>query len=253
MCAGAGLPSNNSTALAAGADQLQQPQLLASAAGGQVQHGHSLLQQQQLDQQHANMMAQQGLHQQAPAQPIDCADPNAQHEAGGLGLSGSASPTASHAAAAGGLQDAGSAGGHAVSTQPAAAAAGLTHAAAAADHTEFGSSLAVPAPQQHRPDASRTPRDGELGTCPPYAAKAVWGLRYTMEDKWAAVPNLIQVRDRLQHVGLVHVLLLGLLMGGAAPLGARHWPGVAVFIYGWPGLRAALCSNKHAASSASVG
>eukprot|EP00775_Hariotina_reticulata_P004883 gene4883-5128_t len=24
------------------------------------------------------------------------------------------------------------------------------------------------------------------------AAKAVWGLRYTMEDKWAAVPNLIQ-------------------------------------------------------------
>jgi hypothetical protein len=21
----------------------------------------------------------------------------------------------------------------------------------------------------------------------------VWGLRYTMEDKWAAVPNLIQV------------------------------------------------------------
>ena len=42
-------------------------------------------------------------------------------------------------------------------------------------------------------DASRTPRDDELGTCPPYAAKAVWGLRYTMEDKWAAVPNLIQV------------------------------------------------------------
>jgi hypothetical protein len=202
MCAGAGLPSNNSTALAAGADQLQQPQLLASTAGGQVQHEHSLLQQQQLDQQHANMMAQQ--HQQAPAQQglpaIDCADRNAQHEADALGRSCPASPTASHAAAARGLQDAGSAGGHAVSTQP-AAAAGLTHAAAAADNADFGSSLAVPAPQQHRPDASRTPRDGELGTCPPYAAKAVWGLRYTMEDKWAAVPNLIQVRSSLQRRG----------------------------------------------------
>lgn len=29
--------------------------------------------------------------------------------------------------------------------------------------------------------------------CPAYAAKAVWGLRYTMEDKWAAVPGLLQV------------------------------------------------------------
>jgi hypothetical protein len=217
MCAGAGLPFNNSNALAAGADQLQQPQLLASTAGGHVQHEHSLLQQQQqLDQQHANMMAQQH-HQQPQAQQglpaVDCADRNAQHEADALGRSCPASPTASHAAAARGLQDAGSAGGHAVSTQPAAAAAGLTHAAAAADHTEFGSSLAVPAPQQHRPDASRTPRDGELGTCPPYAAKAVWGLRYTMEDKWAAVPNLIQVRDiACSDVDIVHGMLLCLLI-----------------------------------------
>lgn len=44
------------------------------------------------------------------------------------------------------------------------------------------------------PEPSRTPRDEDLGTCPPYATKAVWGLRYSMEDKWAAVPNLIQVR-----------------------------------------------------------
>jgi hypothetical protein len=51
--------------------------------------------------------------------------------------------------------------------------------------------------QQHRLDASRTPKDEELGSCPPYAAKAVWGLRYTMEDKWAAVPNLIQVRAQV--------------------------------------------------------
>ncbi|KAF6266280.1 phosphatase 2C-like domain-containing protein [Scenedesmus sp. NREL 46B-D3] len=43
------------------------------------------------------------------------------------------------------------------------------------------------------PEPSRTPRDEDLGGCPPYATKAVWGLRYTMEDKWAAVPNLIQL------------------------------------------------------------
>jgi hypothetical protein len=42
-------------------------------------------------------------------------------------------------------------------------------------------------------EPSKTPRDEDLGCCPPYAAKAVWGLRYTMEDKWAAVPNLILV------------------------------------------------------------
>jgi hypothetical protein len=46
------------------------------------------------------------------------------------------------------------------------------------------------------PEHSRTPRDEDLGGCPPYATKAVWGLRYTMEDKWAAVPNLIQVRRK---------------------------------------------------------
>jgi hypothetical protein len=28
----------------------------------------------------------------------------------------------------------------------------------------------------------------------------VWGLRYTMEDKWAAVPNLIQVRLHRMHM-----------------------------------------------------
>jgi hypothetical protein len=30
-------------------------------------------------------------------------------------------------------------------------------------------------------------------SCPPYATKAVWGLRYTMEDKWAVVPDFAQV------------------------------------------------------------
>jgi hypothetical protein len=43
-------------------------------------------------------------------------------------------------------------------------------------------------------EPNHTPRDEDLQGCPPYATKAVWGLRYTMEDKWAAVPNLIQVR-----------------------------------------------------------
>ncbi|KIY93526.1 hypothetical protein MNEG_14436 [Monoraphidium neglectum] len=37
------------------------------------------------------------------------------------------------------------------------------------------------------------PKDEELGSCPPFGTKAVWGLRYTMEDKWAAVPNMIDV------------------------------------------------------------
>jgi hypothetical protein len=60
---------------------------------------------------------------------------------------------------------------------------------------------------QHRLDASRTPKDEELGSCPPYAAKAVWGLRYTMEDKWAAVPNLIQViTDSSGHRQRIEVL-----------------------------------------------
>ena len=44
------------------------------------------------------------------------------------------------------------------------------------------------------PEPNHTPRDVDLQGCPPYATKAVWGLRYTMEDKWAAVPNLVQVR-----------------------------------------------------------
>lgn len=37
------------------------------------------------------------------------------------------------------------------------------------------------------------PKDEDLGSCPPFGTKAVWGLRYTMEDKWAAVPNMVQV------------------------------------------------------------
>ncbi|WIA35807.1 hypothetical protein OEZ86_004194 [Tetradesmus obliquus] len=52
---------------------------------------------------------------------------------------------------------------------------------------------AVASSSSKGPEPSRTPRDEDLGGCPPYATKAVWGLRYTMEDKWAAVPNLIQL------------------------------------------------------------
>lgn len=56
------------------------------------------------------------------------------------------------------------------------------------------------------PEPSRTPRDEDLGTCPPYATKAVWGLRYSMEDKWAAVPNLIQV---CTHCSIEHGVFRG--------------------------------------------
>lgn len=44
-------------------------------------------------------------------------------------------------------------------------------------------------------ELNHIPKDEDLGLSPPYAAKAVWGQRYTMEDTWAAVPNLLQVNE----------------------------------------------------------
>jgi len=64
-----------------------------------------------------------------------------------------------------------------------------------------------------------TPRDEDLGTCPPFAAKAVWGLRYTMEDKWAAVPNLLQVSSPWDWR-----VLCARLLGAAARSDEQRWP-----------------------------
>lgn len=131
--------------------------------------------------------------QPANLRPLDCADRNA-HGIDAMMQSCPASPTAGHAstgahAAAGQVQEtapcnAASTGGASSTSTRHAAHAG------AGEGAELGAGAGA---QHSRPDASRTPRDDELGSCPPYAAKAVWGLRYAMEDKWAAVPNLIQV------------------------------------------------------------
>lgn len=65
--------------------------------------------------------------------------------------------------------------------------------AASRRHSSHAAAAGASASRCSGPEPSRTPRDEDLGTCPPYATKAVWGLRYSMEDKWAAVPNLVQV------------------------------------------------------------
>lgn len=174
-------------------------------------------QQRQLDQQHANKMVQHQQHQHEQQQqhmhghvaglrPVDCADRNT-HGVEMLMQSCPGSPSTHASPTPGALQDnfapAGQASTVAASTATVStyqaeggnpAGGGHASTAAAGDNTEHGSTLGATGMHQHRLDASRTPRDEELGTCPPYAAKAVWGLRYTMEDKWAAVPNLVQVR-----------------------------------------------------------
>lgn len=209
-----GVPANNSTAAAGGSAGagVQQPQPGSHPA--EQQHVHAArheqvpVQQRQLDQQHANIMAQHQHQQQqqhmhghvAGLRPVDCADRNT-HGVEELMKSCPGSPSQHASTMQGTLQDSSAPAGHAstaaASTQHAegGSPAGGVHASAAAagDNAEHGSTLSSTAMQQHRLDASRTPKDEELGSCPPYAAKAVWGLRYTMEDKWAAVPNLIQV------------------------------------------------------------
>jgi hypothetical protein len=183
------------------------------------------------------MMAQHHQHHQhmhghaSGLRPLDCADRNT-HGVDVLMRSCPGSPVAPghHPAAAGALQDTPPAGNHHASTAPngsssaggpstrqidpsGATASGQTSPEAAGlglagDNSELGSTLGGVPTSQHRLDASRTPKDEDLGSCPPYAAKAVWGLRYTMEDKWAAVPNLIQVTiatdnsDRSDYRGL---------------------------------------------------
>jgi hypothetical protein len=188
-----------------------------------------------LDQQHVNMMAQHQhqQHQQhmhghvAGLRPVDCADRNT-HGVEVLMQSCPGSPSQHASTTPGALQDSSAPAGHAASTAAVSThhaeggnPAGGAHAstAAAGGNAEHGSTLGSTAAHQHRLDASRTPRDEELGACPPYAAKAVWGLRYTMEDKWAAVPNLIQVRKGYTHGCAVDVTLQGLL--GVCPTTVR--------------------------------
>lgn len=52
---------------------------------------------------------------------------------------------------------------------------------------------AAPQPSSASWDGARR-TDSELGICPAFGAKAVCGRRPTMEDKWTAVPCLVQVR-----------------------------------------------------------
>uniref|UniRef100_A0A383W249 protein-serine/threonine phosphatase n=1 Tax=Tetradesmus obliquus TaxID=3088 RepID=A0A383W249_TETOB len=100
--------------------------------------------------------------------------------------------TGDEAAAAAGAADAENSGGAA-----APAGEGKAHrtSARSSRHSDraAAAAAAVASSSSKGPEPSRTPRDEDLGGCPPYATKAVWGLRYTMEDKWAAVPNLIQL------------------------------------------------------------
>jgi hypothetical protein len=115
--------------------------------------------------------------------------PSATSGGDGAGAAAGAAAASAIAAAAAGHQAQQHAG--AVTTTSSRA-----HAAACAARSAppgSGVSAASHSNNHRLHEASRTPLDEELGSCPPYAAKAVWGLRYTMEDKWAAVPNLMQV------------------------------------------------------------
>ncbi|KAI8463333.1 MAG: phosphatase 2C-like domain-containing protein [Monoraphidium minutum] len=130
----------------------------------------------------------------APASPRGTASPLANGvAAAGAGAAGAAAAVAAAAAAVhtlpGSMQPAGAGGGDPQQQQ--------AQAHAHAPHAQ----------QQHRAslrpnhgggsgegrEGHAVPRDEDLGSCPPFGTKAVWGLRYTMEDKWAAVPNMVAV------------------------------------------------------------
>lgn len=176
---------------------VEQPQQLQQHKH-RPQHHQEQLQALQHEQQDCTQQQQQQQHgQQTNSTPASPRTPRAQQQADAADAGAAATHQASDPPAAAGAT--GNAGTSGSDKQQRPSGRTGRHSEARAAAAAEAVARAETAANSKYPEPSRTPRDEDLGSCPPYATKAVWGLRYTMEDKWAAVPNLIQVGCKCLH------------------------------------------------------